>query len=163
MIYSDSLSCLLAIESCKTQNPFTLNLKCIKRLLPIDKHVYYVSIATQSFIQKIKDAFDNPVFTFRILILKCKTQNEQLGPENLEIARNTFLGWQDVLFLRVGHCRFTHSFFCFYWIMRTMYNYSLKHNRLYRYWWYSSDILQRQYLRLFSTNVRWHKIIFKRN
>jgi hypothetical protein len=40
MIRSDSLSCLLAIESCKTQNPFILkNVEIYKSLVAIGKHV----------------------------------------------------------------------------------------------------------------------------
>jgi hypothetical protein len=45
MICSDSLSCLLAIESCKTQNPFILKtVEIYKSLLVIGKHVIFTWI-----------------------------------------------------------------------------------------------------------------------
>jgi hypothetical protein len=45
MICSDSLSCLLAIESCKTQNPFILKIVEIdKSLVAIGKHVIFTWI-----------------------------------------------------------------------------------------------------------------------
>jgi hypothetical protein len=44
MICSDSLSCLLAIESCKTQNPYILKIVEIdKSLVAIGKHVIFTS------------------------------------------------------------------------------------------------------------------------
>jgi hypothetical protein len=42
MICSDSLSCLLAIESCKIQNPFILKIaKIYKSLVAIGTHVIF--------------------------------------------------------------------------------------------------------------------------
>ena len=42
MICSDSLSCLFAIESCKTQNPFILKIaEVYKSLVVIGKHVIF--------------------------------------------------------------------------------------------------------------------------
>jgi hypothetical protein len=42
MICSDSLSCLLAIESCKTQNPFIL------KIVEIDKSLVAIEFAGPS-------------------------------------------------------------------------------------------------------------------
>ena len=45
MICSDSLSCLLAIVSCKTQNPFILTIvEIYKSLLVVGKHVIFTWI-----------------------------------------------------------------------------------------------------------------------
>jgi hypothetical protein len=45
MICSDSLSCLLAIESCKTQNPFILKIvEIYKSLVAIGKHAIFTWI-----------------------------------------------------------------------------------------------------------------------
>jgi hypothetical protein len=45
MICSDSLSCLLAIESCKTQKPFILKIvEIYKSLVAIGKHVIFTWI-----------------------------------------------------------------------------------------------------------------------
>jgi hypothetical protein len=45
MICSDSLSCLLVIESCKTQNPLILKIvEIYKRLVAIGKHVIFIWI-----------------------------------------------------------------------------------------------------------------------
>jgi ribonuclease HI len=45
MICSDSLSCLLAIESCTTQNPFILKIvEIYKSLVAIGKHVIFTWI-----------------------------------------------------------------------------------------------------------------------
>jgi hypothetical protein len=45
MICSDSLSCLLAIESCKTQIPFILKIvEIYKSLVAIGKHVIFTWI-----------------------------------------------------------------------------------------------------------------------
>jgi hypothetical protein len=67
MICSDSLSCLLAIESCKTQNPFILKIAEIyKSLFVIGKHVIFPWIHSQIGIHgntvvdwEAKDALDN--------------------------------------------------------------------------------------------------------
>ena len=69
MICSDSLSCLLAIESCKTQNPFILKIAEIyKSLFVIGKHVIFPWIHSQIGIHgntvvdwEAKDALDNPI------------------------------------------------------------------------------------------------------
>jgi hypothetical protein len=46
MICSDSLSCLLAIESCKTQNPFILKIvEIYKSLVAIGKHALKIELA----------------------------------------------------------------------------------------------------------------------
>jgi hypothetical protein len=45
MFCSDSLSCLLVIESCKTQNPLILKIvEIYKRLVAIGKHVIFIWI-----------------------------------------------------------------------------------------------------------------------
>ena len=72
MICSDSLSCLLTIESCKTQHPLILNIVEIdKSSVAISKHVIFTWIP--SHIQnvdihgntdvdlKAKDALYNPI------------------------------------------------------------------------------------------------------
>jgi hypothetical protein len=47
MICSDSLSCLLAIESCKTQNPFISKIVHIyKSIVVIGKHVIFTWMTT---------------------------------------------------------------------------------------------------------------------
>ena len=69
MICSDSLSCLLAIESCKTQNPFILKIvESYKSLLVIGKHVIFTWIPSHIGIhgntvvnQEAKNALDDPV------------------------------------------------------------------------------------------------------
>jgi hypothetical protein len=69
MICSDSLSCLLAIESCKTQNPFILKIvEIYKSLLVIGKHVIFtwipshIGIHGNTFVdQEAKNALDDPV------------------------------------------------------------------------------------------------------
>jgi hypothetical protein len=68
MICSDSLSCLLAIESCKTQNPFILKIvEIYKSLVAIGKHVLFTWIPSHIGIhgntvvdQKAKNALDDP-------------------------------------------------------------------------------------------------------
>jgi hypothetical protein len=50
MICSDSLSCLLAIESCKTQNPFILKIvEIYKSLVAIGKHAIFIWIPSHTF------------------------------------------------------------------------------------------------------------------
>ena len=45
MIYSDSLSCLVAIVRCKTQSPFILKIvEIYKSLVAIGKHVIFTWI-----------------------------------------------------------------------------------------------------------------------
>jgi hypothetical protein len=69
MICSDSLSCLLAIESCKTQNPFILKIvEIYKSLLAIGKHVIFTWIPSRIGIHvntvvdlEAKNALDDPV------------------------------------------------------------------------------------------------------
>jgi hypothetical protein len=69
MICSDSLSCLLAIESCKTQNPFILKIvEIYKSLVAIGKHVIFTWIPSHIGIhgntvvdQEAKNALDDPV------------------------------------------------------------------------------------------------------
>ena len=69
MIYSDSLSCLLAIESCKTPNPFILIIvELYKSLVTIDQHVIFTWIPSHIGIngntvvdQEAKDALDDPI------------------------------------------------------------------------------------------------------
>ena len=69
MICSDSLSCLLAIESCKTQIPFILKIvEIYKSIVAIDKHVIVTWIPSHIGIHgntvvvwEAKDALDDPV------------------------------------------------------------------------------------------------------
>ena len=69
MICSVSLSCLLAIESCKTQNPFILKIVQIyKSLVAIGKHVIFTWIPSHIGIhentvvdQEAKDTLDKPI------------------------------------------------------------------------------------------------------
>ena len=69
MICSDSPSCLLAIESCKIQNPFILNIvEIYKSLVAIGKHVIFTWIPSHIGIhgntvvdQEAKNALDDPV------------------------------------------------------------------------------------------------------
>jgi hypothetical protein len=69
MICSDSLSCLLAIESCKIQNPFILKIvEIYKSLVAIDKHVIFPWIPSHIGIHgntvvdwEAKNALDDPV------------------------------------------------------------------------------------------------------
>ena len=69
MICSDSLSCLLAIESCKTQNPFILKIvEIYKSLFAIGKHVIFTWIPRHIGIhgntvvdREAKNALDDPV------------------------------------------------------------------------------------------------------
>ena len=69
MICSDSLFCLLAIESCKTQNPFILKfVEIYKSLVDIGKHVIFTWIPSHIGIhgntvvdQEAKNALDDPV------------------------------------------------------------------------------------------------------
>jgi hypothetical protein len=69
MICSDSLSCLLAIENCKTQNPFILKIvEIYKSLVAIGKHVISPWIPSHIGIhgntvanQEAKNALDDPV------------------------------------------------------------------------------------------------------
>jgi len=64
-----SLSCLLAIESCKTQNPFILKIvEIYKSLVAIGKHVIFTWIPSHICIhgitvvdQEAKNALDDPV------------------------------------------------------------------------------------------------------
>jgi hypothetical protein len=57
LICSDSLSCLLAIESCKTQNPYILKIvEIYKSLVAIGKHVIFTSVHSHSKF-KIKSRF----------------------------------------------------------------------------------------------------------
>jgi ribonuclease HI len=69
MICSDSLSCLLAIESCTTQNPFILKIvEIYKSLVAIGKHVMFTWIPSHIGIhgntvvdREAKNALDDPV------------------------------------------------------------------------------------------------------
>ena len=69
MICSDSLSCLLAIESCKTQIPFILKIvEIYKSIVAIDKHVIVTWIPSHIGIhgntvvdREAKNALDDPV------------------------------------------------------------------------------------------------------
>ena len=69
MICSDSLSCLLAIESCKTQNPFILKIvEIYKSLVAIGKHVIFTWIPSHIGLrgntvvdQEAKNALNGPV------------------------------------------------------------------------------------------------------
>jgi hypothetical protein len=69
MICSDSLFCLLAIESCKTQNPFNLKIvEIYKSLVAIGKHVIFTWIPSHIGIhgntvldKEAKNALDDPV------------------------------------------------------------------------------------------------------
>ena len=69
MICSDSLSFLLAIESCKTQNPFILKIVQIyKGLVAIGKHIIFTWIPSHIGIhgntvvdKEAKNALDDPV------------------------------------------------------------------------------------------------------
>jgi hypothetical protein len=71
MICSDSLSCLLAIESCKTQNPFISKIVHIyKSIIVIGKHVIFTwipghihgSMGTKLLTGKlIKDALNDSI------------------------------------------------------------------------------------------------------
>ena len=86
MICSDSLSCLLAIESCKTQNPFISKIvEIYKSLVAIGKHVIFTWIPSHIGIhgntlvdQEAKDALDKPISNcsipytdFKPFIMKC--------------------------------------------------------------------------------------------
>ena len=74
MICSDSLTCLLAIESCKTQNPFILKIvEIYKSLVAIGKHVIFTWIPSHIGIhgntvvdQEAKETFDYPISIFSI-------------------------------------------------------------------------------------------------
>jgi hypothetical protein len=97
MICSDSLSCLLAIESCKTQNPFISKIVHIyKSIVVIGKHVIFTwipgrihgSMGTKLSTGKlIKDALNDSIsncskpYTFYYEIY-FKTLARQLGPAN---------------------------------------------------------------------------------
>ena len=80
MICSDSLSCLLAIESCKTQNPFFLKIiEIYKSLVVIGKHIIFTSIPSSMGIhgnavvdQEAGDALNNPIFNCSIPYANCK-------------------------------------------------------------------------------------------
>jgi hypothetical protein len=80
VIYSDSLSCLLAIESCKTQHPFILIIvELYKSLVIIDKHVIFTWISSHIGIhgntvvdQEAKDALDDPISKCSIPYTDCK-------------------------------------------------------------------------------------------
>ena len=69
MICSDFLSCLLSIESCKTQNPFILKIvEIYKSLVTISKHVIFTWIPSRIGIHgntvvdlEAKKALDDPV------------------------------------------------------------------------------------------------------
>jgi len=69
MICLDSLSCLLATESCKTRNPFILKIvEIYKSLVDIGKHVIFTWIPSDIGIhgntvvdQKAKDVLDNQI------------------------------------------------------------------------------------------------------
>jgi hypothetical protein len=69
MICSDSLSCLLAIECCKSQNPFILKIvEIYKNLVAIGKHVIFTWMPSHIGIhgstvvdQEAKNALDDPV------------------------------------------------------------------------------------------------------
>ena len=65
MIRSDYLSCLLAIESGKTQNPFNLkSVEIYKRRVGIGKHLIFTWIASHgnTFVdQEANNALDDPV------------------------------------------------------------------------------------------------------
>ena len=71
---SDSLSCLLAIESCKTQSPFILKIAEIyKSHVAIGKHVIFTWIPSHIGIHgntvvdhEAKNALDDPVFNCSI-------------------------------------------------------------------------------------------------
>ena len=74
MICSDSLSCMLLIESCKTQNPFILKIgEIYKSLVAVGKHVVFTWIPSHIGIhgntvvdQEAKDALDDPIFNCSI-------------------------------------------------------------------------------------------------
>ena len=69
MICSDSLSCLLAIVSYKTQNPFILTMvEIYKSLLVVGKHVIFTWIPSHIgihgytvVVQEAKDVLDKPI------------------------------------------------------------------------------------------------------
>jgi len=76
MICSDALSCLLAIESCKTQNPFILKIvEIYKSLVAIGKHVIFTWIpshmGTQLLTRKPRTHWMilYPIVLFLIMIL----------------------------------------------------------------------------------------------
>ena len=74
MISSDYISCLLAIENGKTQNPFTLNIvEIYKSLVNIVKHVIFtwipnhIGIRGKTFVdEEANDALDNPISNYSI-------------------------------------------------------------------------------------------------
>ena len=114
MICSDSLSCLLAIESCKTQNPFISKIvEIYKSLVAIGKHVIFTWIPSHIGIhgntlvdQEAKDALDKPISNcsipytdFKPFIIKYILKRWQDSWDQ-QIAPNTFPSWQDILFLR---------------------------------------------------------------
>ena len=114
MICSDSLSCLLAIESCKTQNPFILKIVEIdKSLVAIGKHVIFTWIPSHIGIhgntvvdREAKNALDDPVSNCSIpytdikpFIVKYILKRWQDSWDQ-QITRNAFPSWQDSLFLR---------------------------------------------------------------
>jgi len=81
MICSDSHSCLLAIKSCKTQNPFILKIfETYKSFVAIGKHVIFTWIPSHIGIhgntlvdQEAKNALDNPVSNCSILYIDFKS------------------------------------------------------------------------------------------
>jgi hypothetical protein len=76
MICSDSLSCLFAIESCKTQNTFILkNVEIYKSLVAIGKHVIftwipsYIGIHGNTVVDReAKNALNDPLSNCSISI-----------------------------------------------------------------------------------------------
>jgi len=93
MICSDSLSCLLAIESCKTQNLFVLKIvEIYKSLVSIGKHVIFTWIPSHLGIhgntvgdQEAKDPLDDPIFN-------CSIPYTDFKPF---IMKYIFKPWQD--------------------------------------------------------------------
>ena len=117
MICSDSLSCLLAIESCKTQNPFFLKMiEIYKSLVVIGKHIIFTWIPSYMGIhgntvvdQEAGDVLDNPIFNCSIPYTNCKPfiiqyilkrwQDSWDQQIHSKLQRNAFLSRQNYLFL----------------------------------------------------------------
>jgi hypothetical protein len=100
MICSDFLSCLLAIKSCRPQNPFILEIvEIYKSLVAIGTHVIftwipsYIGIHENTVVHQVaKNALDDPVsncsirytdFKPFIVIYILKRWQDSLVPANL--------------------------------------------------------------------------------
>jgi hypothetical protein len=130
MICSDSLSYLLAIESCKTQNPFILKIvEIYKSLVAIGKHVIFTCIHSHIGIhwntvvnQEAKSALDDPVSNSSIPYTYFKQDGWDLQIHNKLHEIHSLVGKtpcsygknrkEEVVLTRcgIGHSRLTHSY-----------------------------------------------------